>query len=355
MERRRGRERGAAAGPYRRQRARSRAIHFGFRRDAQGRGDFASRLVAPGGMDGNLPSGLPARTASRATPRSAARCRRSRSSAESRAGATVYPVPPRLAPFPAAVAKSWSDQRITVMYVVASVLQMLLSRGNLAALDFSALRIIMIGGEHLPAQRLSELMRLLPHVRFFVSYARTEAKLRSLHEVKFPPEEIDTRTIGKTAADTRLLVLDEDEKPVADGAIGELWIAGPVPDARLLRTSRDDRGGHAHRHAQRRMTACSRAAREISCVGTRMERSSCSAVPINRSKCAATGLKLAEIEIRALSSSCGSGSGCDRRPRSGDRQSAESDCGVEGRFGCRRTSAARSLRGGTAPLHGARG
>ncbi len=79
----------------------------------------------------------------------------------------------------------------------------------------------------MPAQRLSELMRLLPHVRFVITYGRTEAKLRSLHEVKSPPEEIDTRTIGKTSADTRLLVLDENENPVAVGAIGELWIAGP--------------------------------------------------------------------------------------------------------------------------------
>lgn len=143
------------------------------------------------------------------------------------AGATVYPVPPRLAPFPAAVAKSWSDQRITVLYVVASVIQMLLSRGNLGALDFSALRIIVIGGEHLPAQRVGELMRLLPRVRFIISYARTEAKLRSMHEVKFPPEEIDTRIIGKTAAGNGLLVFGEDEMPVADGAIGELWVTGP--------------------------------------------------------------------------------------------------------------------------------
>jgi amino acid adenylation domain-containing protein len=143
------------------------------------------------------------------------------------AGSSVYPVAPRLAPFPAAVAKSWSHQRITVIYVVASALQMLLSRGNLHALDFSALRLILIGGEHLPAQRLGELMRLLPHARFVITYGRTEVKLRSLHEVKFPPQEIDTRIIGKTAADTRLLVLDKDEKPVADGAIGELWITGP--------------------------------------------------------------------------------------------------------------------------------
>ena len=143
------------------------------------------------------------------------------------AAASVFPVAPRIAPFPAAVAKSWSDQRITVIYVVASVLQMLLNHGNLGGLDFSELRIILIGGEHFPAQRLGELMRLLPHTRVLLSYGRTEAKLRSIHEVKFPPEEIDTRTIGKTAADTRLLVLGEDERLVADGAIGELWIAGP--------------------------------------------------------------------------------------------------------------------------------
>ncbi|HLX03917.1 MAG TPA: AMP-binding protein, partial [Candidatus Binatus sp.] len=52
------------------------------------------------------------------------------------AAAWVFPVAPRIAPFPAMVAKSWSDQRITVVYVVASVLQMLLSRGNLGTLDF---------------------------------------------------------------------------------------------------------------------------------------------------------------------------------------------------------------------------
>jgi acyl-CoA synthetase (AMP-forming)/AMP-acid ligase II len=110
--------------------------------------------------------------------------------------------------------------------VVASVLLMLLNRGNLDALDFSALRIIAIGGEHLPVQRLSDLMRLLPGVRFVISYGRTEAKLRSSHEVKHPPREIDTRIIGKTPPDTQLLVLGEDARPVADGAIGELWVTG---------------------------------------------------------------------------------------------------------------------------------
>jgi amino acid adenylation domain-containing protein len=143
------------------------------------------------------------------------------------AGASVYPVSPRLAPFPAAVAKSWSEQRVTAMYVVASVLQMLLNRGNLGGLDFSALRLILVGGEHMPAQRLAELMGLLPQARFVIAYGRTEAKVRSIHEVPYPPKEIDTRTIGRIGADTRLFIFDEEQQPVADGEIGELWIAGP--------------------------------------------------------------------------------------------------------------------------------
>ncbi len=206
------------------------------------------------------------------------------------AGATVYPVAPQIAPFPAAVAKSWSDQRITAIFVVPSVLQMLLSRGNLGVLGFSELRIIGLGGEHLPAQRLGELMRLLPRVRFVIAYGRTETKLRAFHEVKFPPEEIDTRIIGKTPPDTRLLVLAEDEKPVADGALGELWVTGPglmlgyygLPEmtAQVLRTVRLGpnesvlacrTGDLVRRHADGTLELVGRADEQIKVRGYRVE------------------------------------------------------------------------------------
>jgi amino acid adenylation domain-containing protein len=143
------------------------------------------------------------------------------------AGASMYPVPARTAPFPGAVIRSWSEQRISVCYLVPSALIMMLAQGNIRALDLSALRIVDFGGERFPVERLRELMELLPHVRFIHSYSRTETKVRSFHEVKFPPDESDVRRIGRVPADCAMLVLDENQRPVASGESGELWIAGP--------------------------------------------------------------------------------------------------------------------------------
>jgi amino acid adenylation domain-containing protein len=144
-----------------------------------------------------------------------------------RAGATIYPVPPRLAPFPAAVARSWSEQGLTAWFVVPSVLTLMLNSVNLSSLDFSPLRIVGFSGEKFPVDRLHELMCLLPWVRFVNCYSRTESKLRTWHEVRFPPQESDTRRIGRTSSEWRLLVLDENARPVPDETIGELWVSGP--------------------------------------------------------------------------------------------------------------------------------
>jgi len=147
--------------------------------------------------------------------------------AGARAGATTYPVPARLAPFPAPVARSWSEQRLTAWFVVPSVLTMMLNGANLGSLDLSPLRIVGFSGEKFPVERLRELMRLLPWVRFVNCYSRTESKLRTWHEIKFPPQESDTRRIGETPPDWQFLVLDDDERPVPDETVGELWISGP--------------------------------------------------------------------------------------------------------------------------------
>jgi amino acid adenylation domain-containing protein len=142
-------------------------------------------------------------------------------------GATTYLVPKRVAAFPAALAKIFSEQRLTACYIIPSALMLMLSRGNLAQLDLSSLRMIAFAGETLPFPRLCELMELLPYVRFVQVYSRTEVKMRSFHEVKFPPREIDTRTIGLIPPGFRIFVLDERQGVVNEGSVGEMWIAGP--------------------------------------------------------------------------------------------------------------------------------
>jgi amino acid adenylation domain-containing protein len=143
------------------------------------------------------------------------------------AGAALFPVPPHLTAFPSALARSWSEQRITVARAVPSLLIALLNRGELGVLDLSSLRMVLFGGEAMPLKPLRELMRMLPHVRFIHAYGRTEAKTRAWHEVKSPPDEMDVRLLSHTLAQDRFLVLDEDLRPAPAGETGELWLSGP--------------------------------------------------------------------------------------------------------------------------------
>jgi L-proline---[L-prolyl-carrier protein] ligase len=143
------------------------------------------------------------------------------------AGAAVFPVLAHLTAFPAALARSWSEQRITIIRGVPSLLIALLNRGELGTLDLSSLRIVFFSGERMPLEPLRELMRMLPHVRFLHAYGRTEAKTRASHEVKSPPDEMDVRLLSKTLVRDKFLVLDEDLRPVPTGEAGELWLAGP--------------------------------------------------------------------------------------------------------------------------------
>jgi amino acid adenylation domain-containing protein len=143
------------------------------------------------------------------------------------AGAALFPIAPHLTAFPSALARSWSEQRITTGFVVPSLLIGLLNRGELDTLDLSSLRMVLFGGEAMPLEPLRELMRILPQTRFVNAYARTEAKTRGWHEVKFPPDEMDVRLLSKTFPQDKFLVLDESLRPVPVGETGELWLAGP--------------------------------------------------------------------------------------------------------------------------------
>jgi amino acid adenylation domain-containing protein len=143
------------------------------------------------------------------------------------AGATVYPVAPRTAAFPAAIARTWSAQRLTVWYAVPSLLTMLVTRGELAGCDLSPLRLVIFTGEVFAAKHLRELMRHAPHARFVSLYGRTETKICAWHEFGKPPADDERPPLGRPCAESIALVLDERGRPVGDGQTGELWLGGP--------------------------------------------------------------------------------------------------------------------------------
>ena len=146
--------------------------------------------------------------------------------AGARAAAAVYPLSPRIASFPAAVARQWCNDRLTVWYATPSTLVLMLTRGGLKGLDLGALRVLLFAGEVFPVKYLRELMALAPRARFANLYGPTETNVCTWLELTAPPADDRPLPIGKACPYDEVLVLDEGLKPLPPGAVGELWVRG---------------------------------------------------------------------------------------------------------------------------------
>jgi amino acid adenylation domain-containing protein len=143
-----------------------------------------------------------------------------------RAGATIFPVSSRIAAFPAAVARQWSAQKLTVWYATPSTLVLMLTKGGLATVDLSTLRLVLFAGEVFPVKYLRALMALVPHARFANLYGPTETNVCTWYEVASPPEDNNPVPIGQACSNCEIFILDEALKPVPKGCAGYLWVSG---------------------------------------------------------------------------------------------------------------------------------
>jgi amino acid adenylation domain-containing protein len=142
------------------------------------------------------------------------------------AGAALYPVSPRIAAFPAAIAMRWAQDRLSVWYCTPSSLVLMLTRGALEKHDLSALRVLLFAGEVFPNKYLRQLMALAPQARYANLYGPTETNVCTWLEVTSPPEGETPLPIGRACPFDETLVLDTSLRPVPEGGIGELWVRG---------------------------------------------------------------------------------------------------------------------------------
>ena len=142
------------------------------------------------------------------------------------AGASVHPVSPRIAAFPAAVAMRWTQDRLSVWYCTPSSLVLMLTRGGLEKQDLSALRVLLFSGEVFPTKYLRQLVALAPHARYANLFGPTETNVCTWLEVKQAPEGDAPLSIGRACPYDEALVLDDALRPVPAGGVGELWIRG---------------------------------------------------------------------------------------------------------------------------------
>lgn len=156
-------------------------------------------------------------------------------------------------------------ERVTGFPVVPTMLAMVLGMDDLAQYDLSCLRYITNTGAALPVDHIRRLQKLLPHGRIFSMFGLTECKRMGYLE----PTELDRRphSVGKAMPNCEVSIVDEDNREVGPGDVGELVVrgsnamqgywgdaeatarayhAGPYPASRQLRSGdyfkRDDDG-----------------------------------------------------------------------------------------------------------------
>jgi amino acid adenylation domain-containing protein len=139
---------------------------------------------------------------------------------------------------PSALALADIDSGATFLASTPSVLRELLRAGRLP----TTLRTVISGGEVLPPDLATELLTTTSVSRLINTYGPTEATvLATASEVTLPVER--QVPIGYDLPGARVLLLDDDLRDVALGAIGEICIFGP----QVARGYRGDPQGTADR------------------------------------------------------------------------------------------------------------
>ncbi len=117
-----------------------------------------------------------------------------------------------------------SEYKVTGFPIVPTIVAMMLNLQDLSKYDFSSLRFITNTGAALPVEHIRRFRKLFPRLEIYSMYGLTECKRVSY----LPVEQIDIRpdSVGIAMPNCRVLIVDNDGKPVNTGEIGELIIQG---------------------------------------------------------------------------------------------------------------------------------
>jgi amino acid adenylation domain-containing protein len=144
------------------------------------------------------------------------------------AGAELHLVPASYNLLPTKLADLIRDAELTQWFSVPSTMAHMLKFRAVDQGAFPSLRRVIWCGEVLPTPVLVSWMDAIPQATFTNLYGPTEATIASSYYCV--PERPATETaeipIGIPCAGEELLVLDEELRPVPDGGIGDLFIAG---------------------------------------------------------------------------------------------------------------------------------
>ena len=143
-------------------------------------------------------------------------------------GAECHIAPKQIFSFPMMTLNWMKEHRINTVFWVPSALCLIANLGALPELHLDDLKLIMFGGEVMPAKQLNMWRREYPDADFINMYGPTEmTDICAYYWVDREIDDSERLPIGKAAAHTKLFLLDENDREVSQGEIGELCGTGP--------------------------------------------------------------------------------------------------------------------------------
>ena len=142
-------------------------------------------------------------------------------------GATTYLIPKNLFMFPIKLVEFLNQYQINTICWVVSALTMISGFGVLEKVKPNNLKLIAFGSEVFPIKQFQLWRKALPDTKFINLYGPTEATGMSCYykvDRDFLPDE--GIPIGQPFANTRILLLDQENHLVKQGETGEICITG---------------------------------------------------------------------------------------------------------------------------------
>ena len=147
-----------------------------------------------------------------------------------KAGATLVLVPEKHSIFPVQMVRLLQDERITITYLVPSILSLMVTYGQVANHDLSALRLVLFAGEVFPIKYLRQLVNWVPRPVYYNLYGPTETNVCTYYQVRpedVAPDKSQPVPIGQACENMAVFAVDEANQLVTEpGREGELWARG---------------------------------------------------------------------------------------------------------------------------------
>lgn len=127
--------------------------------------------------------------------------------------------------YPNVILDGMIRESITGFSGVPSTFAILMHRSNFKSMTFPSLRYVTQAGGPMPHDTALDIMKVVPHARFFIMYGQTEAAAR-LSYLPFKDLTKKQGSIGKGIPGVTLYVLKENNEKAGPGEVGEIVASG---------------------------------------------------------------------------------------------------------------------------------